>query len=129
MNGYVEVGINDDDEAVSDTGTNDDDNDDLSSWRGTSSLEAQLVTDDPRMRRRTCSLYYVVFFPTIFFRPRHLFLALLSYHIIHVLRRIGNGSGFLKVVCQHDHESVTAKNVKPAEALVSSIPNSPPWQS
>ena len=63
MSGVAEVGINDDDETVSDTGTNDDNNDDLSSWRGTSSLEAQLVTDDPRMRRRTCSLYYVFFQP------------------------------------------------------------------
>ena len=33
--------------------TNADNNPNLSSWRGTSSLEAQLVTDDPRMRRRT----------------------------------------------------------------------------
>ena len=74
MSGVAEVGIDDDDETVSDTGTNDDDNDDLFSWRGTSSLEAQLVTDDPRMRRRTCSLYYVFsqpFFsdPDIFFWP------------------------------------------------------------
>ena len=81
MSGVAEIGIDDDDEAVSDTGTKNDNNDDLSSWRGTSSLEAQLVTDDPRMRRRTCSLYYVF--------SNHFF----------VLIGIGIGPGFLRVVC------------------------------